>query len=223
MASNRTRAVDVLHAGLDDLLSGKVIAPDSIPNARPQLGPSVQSFGQDVRSMQVAIDNRTRQLEPIQSSGNDIDDVPEVKTSALRVTSEQRIYDPGLQAWNRQTGNFAKKVLDLAIRAATTASEQQINRNCTGLHLILNVIAGAAVGNEITPIIEAYEQIFGVWYPILTGTAINSVGVNILKLHPGISGVGDIRADVLPKIWRLRIVHAAGADVTYSAVANLVV
>lgn len=223
MNSNRGRGIDIAHAGLEEVLAGRVVAPDSIPNAKPRLSPAVQQFGQDTRSMPVAIDRDKLQLEPIQSSGNQKDDVPEVLTGALRVTSEQRIYDPGVGTWNRPTGNYSVKVFEPIARDAETSSERQVNRNCRGLHLILNVISGAAVANEVTPILEGYEPIFGTWYPILTGTAINSNGVNILKLYPGISGVGDIRADVLPKQWRLRIEHAGGDDVVYSAVANLMV
>lgn len=222
MTSNKQRAEAAALAGLDDVLSGVQSAPQRLPTAKATEQYPMPKFGIDVRALLTGTDDDTALLEPVALSGNSKDNEIPVKSGLIKTDSYLSAYDPGTNTHSRITLNHAIKVLDLAARTAATNSEQMLNRNCRGLHLILTVAAGAAVGNEITPTIQGYDPIFDIWYDILSGAAINAVGINVLKVYPGLLGVGDIASDIIPKIWRISIAHAGVNPVIYSASANLV-
>lgn len=221
-AQNNAKARQGAIDGLEQILRGEIGAPPQLPTAKVTPDRPMPRYGVDVRALLSGLDDETALQEPVALSGNSRDDEPPVKSGLVKTDSYLAAYDPGTNTHSRITTNHAIKLLDLAARTAATASEAKTNRNCRGAHFILNVTAGAAVGNEITPTIEAYDPVFNVWYAILSGTAINSNGVNVLKIYPGISGAGDIRSDILPKFFRMSVAHAGANPVTYSASANLV-
>lgn len=222
MTSNKKRAQESSLTGLDDVLRGVQVAPQRLPTAKTTEQNPMPKFGIDVRALLTGTDDDTALLEPVALSGNSKDNESPVKSGLVKTDSYLSAYDPGTDSHSRVTLNHSIKVLDFAARIAATTSLQQLNRSCRGLHLILNVTAGAAVGNEITPTIQGFDPIFNIWYDILVGAAINAVGINVLKVYPGLLGVGDIASDIIPKIWRISIAHAGVNPVSYSASANLV-
>ena len=113
-------------------------------------------------------------------------------------------------------------ILASAARTATQTSDDQRNARGRGIHLVIDVTAGA--GFSITPIIEGKDPVSGKYYTILTGAAITTTGTNVLKIYPGISANPNASAnDILPKTWRVRVTHADATSVTYSVGANLTV
>lgn len=230
MTSNKDRAMRGALAGMDEILSGQVVAPKRLPTAKATQERPMPKFGVDVRALLTGTDDDTALIEPVALSGNSKDNEIPVKSGLVKTDAYLAAYDPGTNTHSRVTLNHAIKVLDAAARTAATLSDAQLNRNCRGAHFILNVTAGAAVGNEITPTIQGFDPIFNVWYNILSGSAINAAGINVLKIYPGIAGGGgggggggaNVAADILPKIWRISVAHAGALPVTYSATANLV-
>lgn len=220
--NNKQRATSSALAGLEDILSGAQRAPTQLPTAKATPERPMSRFGIDVRALISGLDDETALLEPVALSGNSRDEERPVKSGLLKTDSYLAAYDPGTDTHSRITTNHSVKLMDMTETTGSLVSDAKVNRNCRGGHFIINVVSGAAIGNEVTPTIEAYDPIFNVWYAVLSGTAINSNGVNVLKIYPGISGVGDIRSDVLPKIFRLSMAKAGAAPVVYSASVNLV-
>lgn len=112
--------------------------------------------------------------------------------------------------------------LSSAARTATTNSASLTNRNFQGAHFIIDVTAITATPS-ITPTIQGYDDLSGKWYDLLVGNAISAVGTNILKIHPGITGVANAAAnDILPRTYRISMAHADADSITYSVGVNLV-
>lgn len=117
--------------------------------------------------------------------------------------------------------NFEIPVLASTARTATLNSGDQSNLNGRGLHLVIDVTAGAAF--SIVPKIQAKDQASGKWYDLLVGAAITATGTTVLKLYPGLTAAANLVAnDVLPVSWRLRVEHGDATSVTYSAGASLI-
>ena len=132
------------------------------------------------------------------------------------------LYDPYNDVWNRQRGNHAATLLTSAARTATVNSTDQTNHNARGVHVIINVSAYPAAAS-VVPAIEAYDEVAGIYYPLLTGAAIVATGYTILKVYPGIGEVANGAAsDVLPQTWRVLMTHADADSITYSVGAQLV-
>jgi hypothetical protein len=117
--------------------------------------------------------------------------------------------------------NETKLILPAGIRAATTTTGNFKNKLHRGLHLVINVTSVPGV-DTVTPKIQGYNPNTGLWYTLLTGTAISTTGINVLKIYPGISASANASAsDFLPEIWNLVMTHSAGTNFDYSVVANL--
>lgn len=90
-----------------------------------------------------------------------------------------------------------------------------------GGHFVINVTAiGAAP--SITANIEAQDPLSQVWYALLTSAAITATGITVLKIYPGLTPIANaVASDIIPPIWRVRIVHGNSDSITYSMSANL--
>ena len=124
--------------------------------------------------------------------------------------------------WDRERSNTEETYLASAARTATNNSADFTNYNARGLHAIVNVsaVTGAA---SITPTIQAKDPVSGLYYDLLVGLPITTVGTNVLKVYPGISPVLNASAsDLLPRTYRLRIVHGTADSITYSVSGALV-
>lgn len=114
-------------------------------------------------------------------------------------------------------------VLVSVARTATVNSADQINADGRGVHVIIDVTVDPAAAS-VTPTIQGRDPLSGVYYDILVGNAITAVGTTILKVYPGIGAVANGAAsDVLPRTWRVRMVHADDDSITYSVGANSIV
>lgn len=132
-----------------------------------------------------------------------------------------------MQAYNGTTydrwrNNQGITALASAARTASTNSADLVNYNHQGAHFIIDVTS-VTDSPSITPTIEGKCPVSGVYYTILTGSSINSVGTTVLKVHPGIAGVANAAAnDILPRIFRISVAHADTDSITYSVGVNLV-
>jgi len=124
--------------------------------------------------------------------------------------------------WDRERSNTEETYLASAARTATNNSADFTNYNARGLHAIVNVsaVTGAA---SITPIIQGKDPVSGLYYDILAGLPITTVGTNVIKVYPGISAVlNAAAADILPRTYRLRVTHGTADSITYSVSGALV-
>ena len=163
------------------------------------------------------------------ANGDDINpDIigPDAPFNAIDVNAFAYTFDEfansGEGAFNRRRGNTHITALPSAARTVTTSSANLVNHNDRGAHFIINLTAGGPV--DIDPFIEAVDETSSVFYTLLTGTNIAALGTVVLKVYPGIAGiVGGSAVDILPRLFRIRLVHNNANSVTYSVGVNLVV
>lgn len=116
--------------------------------------------------------------------------------------------------------NTALDVFVVGTRFATTTSEVFTNYASNGLHLIINVISAPGT-DTITPKLQG--MVNNIYYDLLESAPIDSTGITVLKIHPGISPIAKFSAnDILPLKWRVIMTHSAATNFTYSVHANLV-
>ena len=139
-------------------------------------------------------------------------------STGVVVTAYPSLYDGGF--WYRST---LETFLANAVRVADTDSADFMNHNAKGLHAIISVTAVIPTGS-ITPIIQGKDPVSGNYYDILQGLPITTVSTNVIKVFPGISAIVNSSAsDILPRIYRLRVTHLNGVNVTYSVGGALVI
>lgn len=119
------------------------------------------------------------------------------------------------------SANESSLLITSAAHTAASASSSQANPGYRGAHVVINVTVAPTAGT-ITPSIVGICK--GVEYTLLTGSAISTTGITVLKVYPGIAAVANAAAsDVLPESWRLDIAHSTTTSFTYSALANLLI
>jgi hypothetical protein len=109
--------------------------------------------------------------------------------------------------------------------AARTATPTAVTVGCgpnRGLHLVIDVTAITA-SPSVVPTIDGYDPLSGIYYNLLTGSAITGTGTTILKIYPGIATVANGAAsDVVPETIRITMTHADADSISYSVAAHLV-
>lgn len=125
-------------------------------------------------------------------------------------------------------------VLGSAVRAATQTILGQdiidpvnsagfrsgISAEASGLAAYLNVTVVPGV-DTVQLVLEEQDPVSGVWSQVCATTATAATGMVRMKVKPAIIAVaatvtGITVQDVMPGIWRLRVVHSAGTNFTYS-------
>jgi hypothetical protein len=113
-------------------------------------------------------------------------------------------------------------LLASAARMATVDSDDQMNTKGRGAHVIIDVTAISATPS-VVPHIQGFDPLSGKYYDLLIGIPILETGTTVLKLYPGIVASPNVAAsDILPRHWRLRMVHANTDSITYSAAAQVI-
>ncbi len=118
--------------------------------------------------------------------------------------------------------NYEAPLFASAARTATENSPDQQNIEARGLHVIIDVTLDPALAS-ITPHIQGKDPASGKYYDLLVGVAITATGTTVLKVYPGIAVAANAAAsDIMPKTWRVRMVHVDADSITYSVGAALV-
>lgn len=125
--------------------------------------------------------------------------------------------------WDRQRGNTAVQQANSAARTANLVCPTQTNVNARGVHVVLDITAASGTGG-LTLVIEGFDVTSGKWYTILQSAAQIAIAIVVLKVYPGVTAAANVAAsDILPRTWRVRVVHGDASSYTYSVGANLVV
>lgn len=95
-----------------------------------------------------------------------------------------------------------------------------INAEASGLIAYLNVTAAPGV-ETLTLVLEEQDPVSGVWSQITATSATTATGMVKLKIKPAIAAAAATTTyvavqDVLPANWRIRVVHSASGNWTYS-------
>lgn len=116
-----------------------------------------------------------------------------------------------------QQSNVSGVIFPLAPQTSTQSSIDQTNTFWRGAHVVINVTAYTS-GN-FTPKIQAKEILSGSYYDILSGPALSSTGITVLRVYPGIPAVvSSTASDMLPTTWRVQMVGASTPVATFSVI-----
>lgn len=120
-----------------------------------------------------------------------------------------------------QDPNRAVEILTSAARTASANSVDFINYRSSGGHFIIDVTAVSATPSVVVTV-QGKDENTGKYYDLLVSSAITATGTTVLKLYPGIEVVANLAAsDLLPRLYRLKVVNADADSITYSITANL--
>lgn len=125
---------------------------------------------------------------------------------------------------DRWRSNLEGTLLASAARTATAAAASQTNYNARGVIVHLNVTIASGTGG-LSVRIQAYDPIVGDWWNINTSpTVVTATGKNIYAVYPGASGgtITQTTSQVLPRTWRVSVIHSDGSSYTYSVAYSLV-
>ncbi len=112
-------------------------------------------------------------------------------------------------------------MLGLEARVASTNSPDETNVEGRGVHVVIDVTSITDTPS-VVPHIQGKDGLSGKYYDILVGNAIVATGTTVLKVYPGIVATPAVAAsDMLPILWRVRMIHDDGDSITYSVGAGV--
>lgn len=107
-----------------------------------------------------------------------------------------------------------------AARTADPALVDQINHNASGVVITIDVTA-IVTAPSVVFTIQYKDTLSGKYVDLLVSAARTAVGTTVLRIRPGLTAVANLTVnDVLPRLWRVKAVHANGNSITYSVSAN---
>jgi hypothetical protein len=104
----------------------------------------------------------------------------------------------------------------LAIPPANTATVVGPDNQNTGVSGVKVVVDITAIGTgSWTLVVEGKDKISGKYYPILTSAALVATATTVLTVYPGLTAIANVTvSDVIPEIWRLRLIANNANPVT---------
>lgn len=116
-------------------------------------------------------------------------------------------------------GKFTSKFS--GARTASVNTDPVVSPDGEAVHVIIDVTSITATPS-VTPTIQGYAPVSGVWYDLLVGSAITATGTTVLKVGRGIAASANAAAqDMLPVMWRVELVHLDTDSITYTLEYNL--
>jgi hypothetical protein len=132
----------------------------------------------------------------------------------------------GTAAWDRWANNQDLTLLASAARTATTNTADQTNANGKGVVVYLAITAASGTGG-LQVSIQGKDPVSGNYFLLATlGAAVTTTGNKAYMFYPGAASGGSLQAGaqmVLPRTWRVQIVHGDGTSYTYSVGCSVVV
>ena len=124
--------------------------------------------------------------------------------------------------WDKARNNIDATILASAARTATTASADQTNFNGRGLHLVFDITAVPGA-DTVTLTIQGKDALSGAYYTILAGAAQVGTGTIVMRVYPALTAAANLTAsDVLPRTWRVNVVHSGAGSFTYRVGASVI-
>ena len=107
-----------------------------------------------------------------------------------------------------------------AVRNATFTGDDNPGPRPVGVNLTVVLNVTAVPGTDtVTPSIEGKDP-NGVYYPVLTGTAMAATGTQVLYVGDGLPATANVSANApIPPTYRVKVTHSAGSNFTYSVSA----
>lgn len=116
-----------------------------------------------------------------------------------------------------QSVAHGSEVTLLASAAQTTTQTQADQANTSKQGIDVGVSISAVGTGSITVVIEGKDSLSGLYYTVLTSAALIANAFTRLRVYPSLTAVANSREnDVLPGVWRIRVVANNANPVTYS-------
>lgn len=112
---------------------------------------------------------------------------------------------------------MSNQIYPSAVRAATLVGDdnKKVPGN-KGCHVYLNVTAVPGV-DTVQLLIEAKDPASGVYETVIAGAARVATGQDAFTVYPGVTETANVDiSDPLPDVYRIRVVHSAASNFTYS-------
>jgi hypothetical protein len=127
---------------------------------------------------------------------------------------------PGMSngaTFDPETGNLEGTALASAARAAQTESADIVNVNCRGAVIFLNVTAASGTGG-LQVVVRGKDPVSGAYVNLNNvPTAVIATGLLVYTFYPGATAVGAATFQgVLPRTFRIRVIHGDASSYTYS-------
>lgn len=130
-------------------------------------------------------------------------------------------------SWDRQRGNTEGTLLASAARTVLSASAIQKNHNGRGVQVTLDVSAASGTGG-LQLVIQNIDPATTYAFTLTpTPTAVTVAGTYIYELYPGIGAsasglVVQRTSGLLPRSWRIAVLHGDASSYTYSVGYSLI-
>lgn len=104
-----------------------------------------------------------------------------------------------------------------AVRAATmTGDDNRKAPGNLGVKAVLDVTAVPGV-DTVQLVIENKDPVSGKYVQVLAAAARSSIGTDTLTVYPGMIAVANqVANDAVADTYRVRVIHSAGTNFTYS-------
>jgi hypothetical protein len=188
-----------------DLLRSQADNTDAVnPVTGGQAGAPLRTFAELVGYNGASFDR-------IRSCPDNQDNTAVATLGILRVLAEQGLFNG--TSFDRARGNLDNVSLAALVGAVASGnSADQTNFNGRGVKVVIDITAIAA--GTITVTIKGKDPVSGKYFNMLASTALNATGTTVLTIYPALPASANVSAnDVLPRTWRVEYT-IAGATVT---------
>jgi len=112
---------------------------------------------------------------------------------------------------------MANQKYNSAVRSATFVGDDNTKiPGMRGIKAFLDVTAVPGI-DTVQLVIEAKDALSGKYVALLSAAARVATGTDMLTVYPGVAVTANVSAsDVVPDIYRARVIHSAGTSFTYS-------
>ena len=126
-------------------------------------------------------------------------------------------------SWDRQRGSMDLTLLASTARTATTVSPDQINYNGKSIIVVFDITAVPTI-ETVTLTIQGKDALSGKYFTILAGAAQVAVTTVTMRVGLGLTAAANLDANgIIPRTFRVNVVHSAAGSFTYSVGASLVI
>lgn len=152
-------------------------------------------------------------FDRLRSQGSNVDAIPTLTLGLLASNNYPKLFNGA--TFDRQRGNFEETILVSAVRNANTNSADFTNHNGGDLVVFLNITAVTAA-QTVQLFVDGRDPVSGGYLALGQLAATGAVGI-----VGGNLAVIFTLSSMLPRTWRVRIVHSGAGNFTYSVGASI--
>jgi hypothetical protein len=121
-------------------------------------------------------------------------------------------YPDSRDIWARGMGNDPVEVMASGLKIASGFSNIMVNYGKSGM-IVQSIVANYS-GSIICGVYGCNED--GAYPWVLVSGSAYVTGSNVIKIHSNLTAATNVGKDLIPRYWRVKLVHAANASGSYS-------